>query len=272
MPVAALAQIHPTAVVAPDATIDPNVRIGPYTVIEGPVTIGPDCVLGPHVHLVGPLVLGKGNRVGTGTVIGTDPQHLGYRGQLTRTEVGDFNTFREHVTVHRGSHVEGVTRIGNHNYFMAHAHVAHDCKVADHCTLANGALMGGHCELQDRVFMSGNAALHQFVRMGRLSLLTGLEGVSKDVPPFMTVKNRFTVLGVNVVGMRRAGFAAPDIVTARRAFHILYRSDLILKGAVERLEAELGDQPVGAEIIRFIRESKRGVMRSARDRPADTDD
>jgi UDP-N-acetylglucosamine acyltransferase len=267
-----LAQIHPTAVVSPDAAVDPTVRIGPYTVIEGPVTIGPDCVLGPFVHLVGPLVLGRGNRVGTGTVIGTDPQHQAYRGQLTRTEIGEFNTFREHVTVHRGSHVEGVTRIGNNNYLMAHSHVAHDCKVADHCTLANGALLGGHCELQDRVFMSGHSAIHQFVRMGRLSLLTGLEGVTKDVPPFMIVKNRFAILGVNVIGMRRSGYPPADILTARRAFHILYRSDLILKEAVLKLEADLGDQPVVAEIIRFIRESKRGVMRSARDRTGDADD
>src|SRR5687768_17243177 len=171
MPVAALAQIHPTAVVSAEATIDPNVRIGPYAVVEGPVTIGPDCVLGPHVHLVGPLVLGKGNRVGSGTVIGSEPQHMAYRGQLTRTEIGDHNVFREHVTVHRGSHVDGVTRVGHQNYFMAHSHVAHDCKVGSHCVLANGALLGGHVEIHDRVFISGNAGVHQFVRMGKLSLL-----------------------------------------------------------------------------------------------------
>ena len=267
-----MAQIHPTAVVSPEAIIDPNVRVGPFSVIDGPVTIGADCVVGPFVHLVGPLVLGKGNQVGTGTVIGSDPQHLAYRGQLTRTEIGDSNTFREHVTVHRGSHVEGVTPIGSHNYFMAHSHVAHDCKVADRCVLANGALMAGHCELHDRVFMSGNTALHQFVRMGKLSLLTGLEGVSKDVIPFMTVKNRFTVVGVNVVGMRRAGYSAADIVTARRAFHILYRSDLLLKQAIDHLQSELGDKPVGEEILRFIQTSKRGVMRSVRDRPEESDD
>jgi UDP-N-acetylglucosamine acyltransferase len=264
-----LAKIHPTAVVSSEASLDANVWIGPYAVIDGPVTIGPDSVVGPFVHLVGPLVMGTGNRVGTATVIGSDPQHLAYRGQPTRTVVGDHNTFREHVTVHRGSHIDGVTRIGSHNYFMAHAHVAHDCKVADHCVLANGALMAGHCELQDRVFMSGNTALHQFVRMGKLSLLTGLEGVSKDVIPFMTVKNRFTVVGVNVVGMRRAGYTPADIVTARRAFHIIYRSDQLLKQAIERLEAELGNQPVAEEILRFIRASKRGVMRSVRDRPGD---
>jgi UDP-N-acetylglucosamine acyltransferase len=268
MPVAALAQIHPTAVVSAEATIDPNVRIGPYAVVEGPVTIGADCVLGPHVHLVGPLVVGKGNRIGSGTVIGTDPQHLAYRGQLTRTEIGDHNVFREHVTVHRGSHMDGVTRIGHHNYFMAHCHVAHDCKVANHCVLANGALLGGHVELHDRVFLSGNAGVHQFVRMGKLSLLTGCEAAIKDVPPYMLVKNRYTVLGVNVVGMRRAGYSGADILLVRKAFHILYRSDLMLRSAIDRLAAEMGDKPIVADMLRFIRESKRGIMRSARDRAA----
>lgn len=266
MPVAPSAQVNPTAIVSAEADIADGVRVGPYTVIEGPVTLGPHCVVAPHVHLVGPLRMGQGNKVDTGTVIGSDPQHLSYQGQPTRTEIGEFNTFREHVTVHRGSHVDQVTRIGNRNYFMAHAHVAHDCKVGNDCILANGALLGGHCELQDRVFMSGHTALHQFVRMGRLSLLTGLEGLSKDIVPFMTAKNRFTMLGVNVVGMRRAGYAHADIQTARRAFHILYRSNLLLRPAIELLDRELGAHPLVAEILQFIRESKRGVMRSARDR------
>jgi UDP-N-acetylglucosamine acyltransferase len=271
MPVAASAQVHPTAIVSADALIGEGVRVGPYAIIDGPVTIGSDCVLGPHVHLVGPLVLGRGNQVGTGTVIGTDPQHLAYTGQPSRTEIGDFNTFREYVTVHRGSHVAGygVTRIGNHNYLMSAAHVGHDSKVGDHCVLANAALMGGHCELQDRVFVSGSAALHQYCRMGRLSLVTGLEGVGKDVVPFVTVKNRYTVLGINSIGMRRAGIPAADIMTVRRAFRILYRSDLILKQTVEKLTAELGEHPLVAEMLRFIRESRRGVMRPTRERAAE---
>jgi UDP-N-acetylglucosamine acyltransferase len=266
MPVAASAQVHPTAILSAEADVADQVRIGPYTVIEGPVTIGPECVVGPHVHLVGPLVVGRGNRIGTGTVIGTDPQHLGYGGQPTRTEIGAANVFREHVTVHRGSHVDGVTRVGDKNYFMAHAHVAHDCKVGNECILANGALLGGHCELQDRVFMSGSSATHQFVRMGRLSLLTGLEGVSKDVLPFVTVRDRFTVLGVNAIGMRRAGCSPEDIRVAREAFRILYRSDLMLSAAVERLAAELGSHPIAAEMLRFIHGSRRGIMRSTRHR------
>ena len=259
-----MSNIHPTAVIAPEAVIAADVRIGPYTVVEGPVTIGAGCEISPHVHLVGPLVLGPRNRIGTGTVIGSDPQHLGYKGEPTRTEIGEANTFREHVTVHRGSHVEGLTRIGSRNYFMAHSHVAHDCKVASDCILANGALMGGHCELQDRVFLSGNTSVHQFVRMGRLSLLVGQEGVNKDVPPFMTVKNRFTILGINLVGMRRSGISTADIAAVRKACHILYRTDLVLKDALARLDAELGSHPLVAEILQFARESKRGIMRSVR--------
>lgn len=271
MPVAASAQIHPTAILSSEVVIAEGVRVGPYAIIDGAIAIGPDSVIGPHVHLVGPLVLGRGNQVGTGTVIGSDPQHLAYAGQPSRTEIGDGNVFREYVTVHRGSHAEGygVTRIGNHNYLMAASHVGHDCTVGDHCILANAALMGGHCVLQDRVFVSGSAALHQFVRMGRLSLVTGLEGVAKDVIPFLTVKDRFTVLGVNAIGMRRAGIAAADIHEVRKAYHILYRSDLILKSAIDLLAEKLGGHPLVAEMLQFIRESKRGVMRPTRHRGAD---
>jgi UDP-N-acetylglucosamine acyltransferase len=267
MPVPPSAHVHPTAILSAETILAENVQIGPYVVVEGPVTIGPDCRIAPHVHLVGPLAIGQGNRIGSGTVIGTDPQHLGYKGESTRTEIGDFNTIREHVTIHRGSHVEGygVTRIGHHNYLMAHAHVAHDCKVGNHCIIVNGALLGGHVELHDRVFLSGNTTVHQNCRMGRCSLLMGLEGVGRDVLPFMTVLNRKAIAGVNVVGMRRAGIPSADINVVRRACRLLYKSGLLLKPAIERLEAEMGSHPLVAEMLQFIRESKRGVMRSAKE-------
>jgi UDP-N-acetylglucosamine acyltransferase len=259
------AQVHSTALLSSDTNLGENVQIGPYVVIEGPVTIGRDCRIGPHVYLVGPLVMGQGNQISGGTVIGTAPQHLGYRGEPSRTEIGDFNTIREHVTIHRGSHVEGygVTRIGNHNYLMANSHVAHDCKVGNHCILVNGSMMGGHAELQDRVFLSGNATVHQYCRMGRLSFLMGLEGVGRDVLPFMFVLNRKAIAGVNVAGMRRAGIPSADINVVRKACRLLYKSGLLLKPAIERLEAELGSHPLIAEMMQFVRESKRGVMRSA---------
>jgi UDP-N-acetylglucosamine acyltransferase len=273
MPVASSAQIHPTAVISPEADVGPNVRIGPFTVIDGPVHIGNDCVIGPHVHLVGPLTLGQGNKIGTGTVIGTDPQHLGYKGEPTRTEIGDFNIFREHVTVHRGSHVKGygATRIGNRNYLMAHAHVAHDCKVGNDCVLVNGALMGGHSEIADRVFLSGNTVIHQYCRMGRLSLLMGLEGIGQDVPPFLTVKNHRSILGVNAVGMKRAGISTFDITVIRKAYHILFRSDLLQKAAIEKLAETLGEHPLVAEMLSFIKGTRRGVMRSGRGKSSDDD-
>ncbi|HJZ91859.1 MAG TPA: acyl-ACP--UDP-N-acetylglucosamine O-acyltransferase [Gemmataceae bacterium] len=268
MPVADPDRVHPTAIVSAEADLAAGVQVGPYAVIEGPVTLGLDCVVGPHAHLIGPLVMGRGNRVGTGTVIGSEPQHLAYEGQPTRTEIGDSNTFREFVTVHRGSHVEGygVTRIGSFNYFMVNSHVAHDCKIANHCIFANGALLAGHCEIEDRVFLSGLTAVHQFARLGRLSLLNGQESASHDVPPFLVVKDRYTLLGVNIVGMRRAGIPTADISAVRMAFKILYRSGLMLKLGVERLEQELGGHPLVAEMLRFIQaKSRRGIMRSGAD-------
>ncbi len=269
MTIAASAQVHATAILSSESTIGENVRVGPYAVLDGPVFLGEGCLIGPHVHLIGPLRMGKDNRIGSGTVIGSDPQHLAYRGQPSQTEIGDSNTFREHVTVHRGSHVEGygTTRIGSHNYFMAASHIGHDSVVGNHCILANCALMGGHAVLQDRVFMSGNTSLHQFTRMGRLSLLMGQEGVGKDVPPFLTAKSPHAILGVNLVGLRRSGCTADDISAVRRACHILYRSDLLLKQGVERLEEELGTKPIIQEMLQFIRESKRGIIR-AMDRSA----
>lgn len=274
MTIAATAQVHATAIISSEATLGDHVIVGPYVVIEGQVSIGPNCRIDPHVHLIGPLKMGQGNRVGTCTVIGSEPQHLSYAGQPSQTEIGEFNTFREHVTVHRGSHVEGygTTRIGNHNYFMATSHVGHDSVVGDHCILANCALMGGHGVLQDRVFMSGNTSLHQFTRMGRLSLLMGQEGVGKDVPPFLTAKNPHAILGINLVGLRRAGYSTAEIVDIRRACHILYRSDLLLKQGVDRLEEELGSRPLIQEMLRFIRESKRGVIRSMERSTSDSGD
>lgn len=263
MPVDASAKVHLTAIVSADADLGPGVEVGPYSVVEGPVTLGPGCVIAPHVHLIGPLTMGRENRVGTGCVLGSEPQHLAYRGQPTSTEIGDHNTFREHVTVHRGSHVEGTTRIGDHNFFMAHSHVAHDCHVANHCILVNGSLLAGHCRLDDRVIMSGGSAIQQFVRVGRLSMISGHESATKDVIPFVIVGARNLIAGVNSIGLRRAGVPPEDILAVRKAYHLLYRSGLLIKAAVEQVETELGHLPIVAEIVQFVRASKRGIVRPA---------
>lgn len=253
------ARIHPTAILSPETELADDVEVGPYVVIEGPVQIGPGCVLRPMVHLIGPLTLGERNLVCTGTVLGERPQHLKYNGEPTRLEVGDHNIFREHVTVHRGTTHSWTTHIGSNNMFMAGCHVAHDCRVGNRCILANGALLGGHCVLEDNVFLSGNCAVHQFVRVGRLALLSGCSGSTKDVPPFIIQQNIDTVVGVNVIGMRRAGMSNLQIDSVRQAFRILFREGLTLPGALERLEKQLGAIDVVQEMISFLRQSHRGI-------------
>jgi UDP-N-acetylglucosamine acyltransferase len=258
------ARIHPTAVVSPEAELGEGVEVGPFVVIEGRVRIGADCVIRPYAHLCGPLTMGAGNMVYSGCVLGERPQHLRYNDEPTCVEIGDNNIFREHVTVHRGTTHTWATRIGSYNFLMAHCHVAHDCQIGNRCILANGALVGGHCTLEDNAYLSGNSAVHQFVRIGRLALLSGCSATTKDIPPFVIQQNIDTVVGVNVIGMRRAGLSHQQINAVRGAFRILFREGQVLPLALARLERDLGAIDVVAEMIAFLRGSSRGInpMRS----------
>ncbi len=256
---AEFSRIHSTAIISPEAEIAEDVQVGPYVVIEGKVRIGPGCVIRPFAHLIGPLSMGRDNLVFTGCVLGDQPQHLRYAGEPTSTEIGDCNIFREHVTVHRGTTQAWTTRIGSHNFFMANSHVAHDCTIGNRCILANGALIGGHCVIEDGVFLSGNCVVHQFVRIGRLALLSGVSGTSKDMPPFTVQQGVNCICGINVVGMRRAGIAHADIDAVRRAFALLYRSGLTLPNALGQIEREQGQTAVVQEMLAFIRRSTRGI-------------
>jgi UDP-N-acetylglucosamine acyltransferase len=253
------ARIHPLAAVSPQAELGEGVEVAAYAQIEGRVCLGPGCVIGPHALLCGPLTLGRDNIIHSGAVLGERPQHLKYNGEPTRVEVGDGNTFREHVTVHRGTTQAGVTRIGSHNYFMVNSHVAHDCRVGDRCTFANNAVIGGHCVLADDVYLSGNAAVHQSTRIGRLALLSGCSLTTKDIPPFIIQQNVNTVVGVNVVGMRRAGMSPAEINAVRQAFRILFREGLPLPAALERLDQELGQAEAVGEMTAFLRRCPRGI-------------
>jgi UDP-N-acetylglucosamine acyltransferase len=259
MPIAQSARIHPSAIVAPEADLADDVQVGPFVVIEGAVRVGRGCVLRPGVHLIGPLTMGCHNIVFSHAVLGEAPQHLKYSGEPTRLEIGDHNVFREHVTIHRGTTASWVTRIGSHNFLMANSHIGHDSQVGDHCILANGALVAGHCTLENNVYLSGNSAVHQFVRVGRLALLSGLSGSTKDIPPFIIQHRINAVAGVNVVGMRRAGIPTAHIDAVRGAFHILYREEHVLPQALLRIERELGHVPEVAEMVAFIRTSARGI-------------
>jgi UDP-N-acetylglucosamine acyltransferase len=260
MPIAQSARVHPSALIAPEAEVGEDVQVGPHVVIEGAVRVGAGCVLRPRVHLIGPLTMGCHNRVFTGAVLGEEPQHLKYQGEPTRVEIGDHNVLRENVTIHRGTTASWATRLGSHNFLMAGSHVAHDCHIGNHCILANGALLGGHCVLEDHVYLSGNSALHQFVRVGRLALLSGLSASTKDIPPFIIQQNINCVVGVNVVGMRRAGIPTPHIDAVRQAYHILYREAHLLQHALAQIERDLGGVPEVAEMVAFIRSSSRGII------------
>jgi UDP-N-acetylglucosamine acyltransferase len=256
MPIAHSARIHPTAIIDPEADLGEDVQVGPYVVIEGHVTVGAGCVLKAGAHLIGPLTLGEHNQVYSYAVLGEQPQHFKYAGEPTSLHIGDHNIFREHVTVHRATTQSWVTRIGSHNFLMANSHVAHDCRIGSHCIIANGALVAGHCVLEDGVCLSGNVAVHQFVRIGRLALMSGLSATGMDVPPFMIHQRINTVCGVNVIGMRRAGICNGSIDAIRKGFHLIYRSDMLLSHSLERLEGDLGHIPEVAELLAFIRASK----------------
>jgi UDP-N-acetylglucosamine acyltransferase len=252
-------RIHPTAVISPEAELADDVEVGPFVVIDGPVHVGAGCILRAHAQLCGPLTMGRGNVVFSGAILGDLPQHIKYAGEPTRLEIGDGNVFREHVTIHRGTTQSWTTRIGSHNFFMAGSHVAHDCTIGDRCILANCALVGGHCTLADNVYLSGNCAVHQFVRIGRLALLSGCSGTTKDIPPFIIQQGIDTVVGVNVVGMRRAGLSNADIDAVRQAYRTLFRQSMVLPAALVHLDQEFGTVGVIQEMIAFLRQSHRGI-------------
>ena len=259
MPIAPTARIHPTAVISPEADLADGVEIGAYVVIDGPVRLGPGCLVRPHAFLCGRLTIGKSNIIYSGAVLGERPQHLKYRNEPTALEIGDHNVFREHVTIHRGTTHSQKTQIGSHNFFMANSHIAHDCRIGDRCILANGALVGGHCVLEDNVYLSGNCAVHQFVRIGRLALLSGCSATTKDIPPFIIQQNIDTVVGVNVIGMRRAGMSNPEIDAVRQAFRLLFREGLVLPAAVTRIRGELGDSDAVRELLAFLGDCPKGI-------------
>jgi UDP-N-acetylglucosamine acyltransferase len=255
--------IHPTAVVDPGAQVDPSCEIGPFAVVGPHVKLGPNNVLSAHAIVTGHTTLGAGNRVFPHAVLGEIPQDLKYKGEPTRLEVGDRNTFRECVTINLGTvGGGGVTRIGNGCLFMAYSHVGHDCIVGDGAIIANSVALAGHIVLEEHVHISGNAAVHQFCRIGRLSFVSGLTGVVMDVAPYCMVAGpRAELGGLNTVGLQRAGLSEEQVGRVKQAYKIVFRSNLGLAEAIAQLEAELGAHPEIAHFIAFVKGSQRGITR-----------
>jgi len=264
--------IHPTAIVDARAVLADDVTIGPYVVIEGPVRLGPRTRVLAHATVVGDTTLGADNVVYPGAHIGHPPQDLAYVDAASGVRIGDRNVFRENSVVHRGTQAGTFTVVGSDGFFMTNAHVAHNCRVADHVILATGATLAGHVEVGEGAFISGNCVVHQFVRVGRLAIMRGLSRTSRDVPPFALMDDTHVVRGVNRVGLRRAGFDAARVRTVTTAFRMLFRVRLNLSQAMAAVERELGSSPDVAELLAFIRASKRGVAMGPRAVVAATDD
>jgi len=252
--------IHPTAIINSAAKIAEDADIGAYVCIEDAATVGDGCVIQSHAVLSGNVTLGKNNRVGYGAVIGAWPQDLSFKpGRSSGVVIGEGNTIREHCTIHRASGEGNTTRIGNHNFLMAGTHLAHEVQLGDHNIIANNTLLGGHVHVADRVFIGGGCVFHQFVRIGRLAICQGASAFSKDIPPFTLAAERNTVAGLNVVGLRRAGFDAAQRQEVKDAFKLLYKSGLNTGQALVAAQQRQWDENA-REFFEFVAQAKkRGI-------------
>ncbi|MCM8766001.1 MAG: acyl-ACP--UDP-N-acetylglucosamine O-acyltransferase [Candidatus Omnitrophica bacterium] len=257
-----MAKIHPTAIVDPRAKLGETVSIGPYTFVGAEVFIDEGTVVGANCMLDGNTKIGKHCRIFTGAVIGSIPQDLKFKGERTSLEIGDHNVIREYVTINLGTKATGKTVIGNHNLIMAYSHIAHDCRLGNGIIIANVGTLAGHVTIEDRAVIGGMVAIHQFVRVGTLSIIGGCSKVIQDIPPYSTCDGHpAKFYGLNTVGLRRAGIKLEVRNALKTATKILFQSGLSFSHALEEIEKKL---PLYAEIkhlIDFVRTSQRGVCR-----------
>jgi UDP-N-acetylglucosamine acyltransferase len=250
--------IHPTAIIHRDAQLDASVEVGPFVVIDAGVRIGPGCRIGPHVYLTGQTVIGRDNEFHAGCVIGNASQDLKYKGGPARLRIGDGNVFREHVTVNRSSDAEEDTVLGSNNLLMAGSHVGHNSQIGNYVRLANGALLGGHVIVQDYAIISGNCMCHQFTRVGSLAMMQGRSGISLDLPPFTMAVGVNQICGLNVIGLRRAGFDSAQRLELKRLYRFLFRGELPLRAAIAAARSQFQGEAANA-MLDFMAASKRGI-------------
>jgi len=250
-----MAEVHPTAIVDPAAALGEGVRIGPYCVVGGRVRLGDRVELISHVVIAGNTAIGAGTRIYPFASLGTPPQDLKYRGEDTRLEIGANNVIREHVTMNPGTAGGGeLTRVGSDGLFMVGVHIAHDCKVGDGVVMANNATLGGHVQIGDHVVMGGLCAAHQYVRVGPHAMVAGLAGLDADVIPFGTVRGApATLIGLNIIGMKRRGFAKKDIQALRTAYRLLFAQEGTMAERLEDVAALYPDHAAVRAIVEFIR-------------------
>ncbi|MCU0531570.1 MAG: acyl-ACP--UDP-N-acetylglucosamine O-acyltransferase [Syntrophales bacterium] len=255
--------IHPSAVISPDAKLAEGVEVGPFSVIGPSVSIGKGTVIGSHVVIQSHTDIGENNRILQFASVGAPPQDLKYKGEETRVVIGNNNTIREFVTINRSTTADiGVTKIGSNNLIMAYCHVAHNCLLEDNIVMANAANLAGHIHVERFAIIGGLTGIHQFSRIGQHCIIGGASAVTKDVPPYTTAAGHYASLyGLNLIGLKRRGFSEETIAALKKAYKIFFRSSLTVAKAVAQARAEVADLPEVRTFIEFIETSKRGVTR-----------
>ncbi len=255
--------IHPTAIIDPAAVIADDVTIGPYTIVGANVEIGPGCDIGPHVTLKGPTRIGADNRIFQYASVGEDPQDKKFAGEQTWLHIGNGNTIRESVTIHRGTVQDaGVTEIGDNNLIMAYVHIAHDSRIGSETVFANGASLAGHVHVDDYAILGGFTLVHQFCRIGAHSFSSMGSCVRQDIPPYVTVAgNPASPHGINAEGLRRRGYDEGVLRAIRNAYRLIYKRGLRLEQAIDEIDAVTAQCPQLAPLVGFLQVPGRGIVR-----------
>ena len=255
------ARIHSTAIISPEAEIGSDVEIGPFAIIGENCVVGDGCVIAPRATLERNVTLAANVKVGIGTILGGLPQDLKFAGEETTVEIGEGTVIREYTTVNRGTAQSFKTTVGKNCLLMSYVHLGHDCHIGNHVILSNVVQLAGHVTIEDRAIVSGLSAAHQFVRIGRHSFIGGCSRVSKDIPPFLkAVGNPVKLYGLNTVGLQRSGMDDTTIRELKRAYRLLFRSDLNVTQAIEAAQNEVDALPEVRELLRFVEASERGVV------------
>ncbi len=252
--------IHSTAIIGSKVKLGEGVEVGPYAILDGEITVGPKTKIGPHAVISGWTEIGSENQVGVGAVIGLEPQDLSYKGEKTRVKIGDRNNIREYAQIHRGTGEGGITTVGNDNLILGFSHIAHDCHIGNNIILANGALLAGHAIVEDFAYISGLCLVHQFVRLGKYSMMRGGARVSLNIPPYCMADDANSLRGLNTVGLERRGFSPADIKEIKSVYRQIFGGEKPMNEQVESLLG--GNLSAPAKyFVQFIKESERGVCR-----------
>lgn len=254
--------IHPTAIIHPGAQIGEDCEVGPYCVIGEHVVLGPACKLHSHVVVDGHTVLGRENEIFPFASIGAKTQDLKWKGGITRTQIGDRNTFREYVSIHSATGDGETTVVGSNNHILAYCHLAHNVILGSHVIMSNVGTIAGHVTIEDHAVIGGVVAIHQFCRIGKMSMIGGCSKVVQDVPPFMLADgNPAKTRTINKIGLERRGVSEEAQAALKKAYKILFREGLIISNALAQIEAELPPLPEIQHLVQFARKSERGLSK-----------